>query len=136
MPTVPLLQEEFHTDQATVTWILTALLLSASVSNPILGRLGNAFGKRRMLVFGTAALAAGSLAAACAPDIRVMIAARVLQGVGGGTIPLSFAIVRDELDLERVPGALARISSMMAVGFAAALLSALAALLLPRRRTA
>ena len=61
------IQTEFHTDQTTVTWVLTAYLLSASVCTPLLGRLGDAVGKKRMLVVTLSALALGSLAAALAP---------------------------------------------------------------------
>ena len=67
--TIPVLSEiehELNTDQNTVTWVLTAYLLSASVFTPIMGRLGDAFGKERLLVLSLMALAAGSLLAALA----------------------------------------------------------------------
>ena len=67
VPVLARIQIEFHTDQTTVTWVLTAYLLSASVCTPLLGRLGDAVGKKRMLVVTLSALALGSLAAALAP---------------------------------------------------------------------
>src|SRR5579871_6543729 len=82
-PVLPLLQTSLHTNQDTVTWVLTAYLLSASVFVPILGRLGDMFGKKKILVFVLAALAIGSLLAAIATSIGVMIVARAIQGVGG-----------------------------------------------------
>lgn len=118
--TVPVLSQietELGTDQTTVTWVLTAYLLSASVFTPIVGRLGDAFGKQRMMVFSLAALAIGSLIAALAPNIGVMIVARVVQGVGGGTVPLAFGIIRDEFPRQKVAGAVSVVSSLMAVGF-------------------
>ena len=60
--TIPVLTEletEFNTDQNTVTWLLTGYLLSASVFTPIMGRLGDAYGKQRLLVISLAALAIG-----------------------------------------------------------------------------
>lgn len=124
VPTMPLIQAELETDQATASWILTAFLLSASVATPIIGRMGDSFGKRRMYVWSLAALTAGAVLAAVAPSIEVMIGARVLQGLGGGTLPLAFAILRDELPKERVAGAIALTSSLLSMGFAAGIVLA------------
>ena len=97
VPVLARIQIEFHTDQTTVTWVLTAYLLSASICTPLLGRIGDVVGKKRMLVVDAVrALAVGSLAAALAPSIGWLIAARVVQGAGGGVLPLSFGIIRDE----------------------------------------
>jgi MFS family permease len=98
--------------------VLTAFLLSSSVATPIGGRLGDSFGKRRVLVLSLAAFAVGSLLAATATSIWVMIAGRAIQGLGGGTVPLTFAIIRDQLAPRRVPRSIAFNSSLMAVGFA------------------
>lgn len=117
VPVLPRIEIEFDTTQSTVTWVLTAYLLSASVFTPIIGRLGDAYGKERMLVFSLTCLALGSLLAALAPSIGVLIAARVVTGVGGGVLPLSFGIIRDEFPAHRVAGAVSLVSSLMAVGF-------------------
>jgi MFS family permease len=82
----------------------------------VLGRLGDMFGKERMLVVVLAALSAGSLVAALTSSIGVMIAARVLQGLGGAVFPLAFGIIRDEFPRERVPGAIGGISTLLGVG--------------------
>ncbi|MCD4533013.1 MFS transporter [Nocardioides sp. cx-169] len=124
IPTLSVITEELDTDLQRSTWLLTAFLLSSSVATPVMGRLGDAFGKRRMLVASLLLLLVGSLAAAAAPTIELMIAARVLQGIGGGTIPLTFAILRDELPSHRVAGALAMSSSLLAFGFAAGTVAA------------
>jgi MFS family permease len=86
------------------------------VATPVLGRLGDMFGKERMLVVVLAALSAGSLVAALTSSIGVMIAARVLQGLGGAVFPLAFGIIRDEFPRERVPGAIGGISTLLGVG--------------------
>ena len=116
VPALPTLQAALHTSQSSISWILTAYLLSASVATPVLGRLGDMFGKERMLVVVLAALSAGSLIAALTSSIGVMIAARVLQGLGGAVFPLAFGIIRDEFPRERVPGAIGGISTMLGVG--------------------
>ena len=115
-PVLPLLETNLHTSQSTVTWVLTAYLLSASVFTPILGRVGDMIGKVRVLVIVLAVLAIGSILAALATSISVMIVARAIQGVGGGVIPLAFGIIRDEFPREKVAGAVGVIAALLAVG--------------------
>ncbi|MET8549921.1 MFS transporter [Micromonospora zamorensis] len=115
-PVLPTIQHDLHTSQNTVTWVLTAYLLSASIFTPILGRVGDMVGKERMLVVALAALALGCLLAAIAPTIGVLILARVVQGIGGAVFPLSFGIIRDEFPAARVSSAVAAISAIVAVG--------------------
>lgn len=125
--TIPVLTEleaEFDTDQNTVTWLLTGYLLSASVFTPIMGRLGDAYGKQRLLVISLVALAVGSLGAALAPTIGTLIAARVVQGIGGGVLPLAFGIIRDEFPRDKIGGAVSVVSSLLAVGFGAGIVLA------------
>lgn len=124
VPVLPRIETELGTDQSTVTWVLTAYLLSASVFTPIIGRLGDAYGKERMLVLSLVCLSVGSLIAAVAPSIEVMIAARVVTGVGGGVLPLSFGIIRDEFPERRISAAVSLVSSLMAVGFGAGIVIA------------
>jgi EmrB/QacA subfamily drug resistance transporter len=113
---LPTIEAGLGTDQATVTWVLTAYLLSASVFTPIIGRIGDKVGKERMLVFALGALAVGSLLAAIAPSIGVLIAARAIQGVGGGVLPLTFGIIRDEFPRDKVAGAVGTSAALLAVG--------------------
>jgi MFS family permease len=125
--TIPVMSEietTLHTDQNTVTWVLTAYLLSASIFTPIMGRLGDALGKERMLVFSLVALAAGSLLAALAGSIGILIIARIIQGVGGGVLPLAFGIIRDEFPHHKVGSAVSVVSSLLAVGFGAGIVLA------------
>jgi EmrB/QacA subfamily drug resistance transporter len=115
-PVLTTVQAELHTTQSAVTWVLTAYLLSASIFTPIMGRIGDMVGKERMFVLTLVALAAGSLLAAVASSIGVMIVARVIQGIGGGVLPLAFGIVRDEFPKAKVTGAVGAIAALSAVG--------------------
>jgi EmrB/QacA subfamily drug resistance transporter len=115
-PVLPTLQTALHTSQSNVTWVLTAYLLSASVFTPVLGRLGDMTGKKRMFVVALAGLAVGCLLAALATNLTVMIIARVIQGIGGGMLPLAFGIIRDEFPGPKVPGAVGSIAALIAVG--------------------
>src|ERR1700736_3353449 len=116
IPVLTTVQHQLHTTQDTVTWVLTAYLLSASVMTPILGRVGDMIGKERVFVATLIALAVGSLLAAVASSIGVMIVARVIQGIGGGMVPVAFGIIRDEFPGEKVAGAVGALASLTAVG--------------------
>ena len=116
IPVLTTVQHELHTSQAAVTWVLTAYLLSASIMTPILGRVGDMVGKERVFVATLVALAVGSLLAAIAPSITVMIVARVIQGAGGGMVPVAFGIIRDEFPAGKVTGAVGALASLTAVG--------------------
>src|ERR1700760_900014 len=71
IPVLPTIQAGLHTSQNTVTWVLTAYLLSASIFTPIMGRLGDMYGKERLLVVAVAALTIGSLISALAGSISI-----------------------------------------------------------------
>ncbi|MFD8598424.1 MFS transporter [Kitasatospora sp. NPDC059646] len=116
VPVLPTLMEHLHTDQSTVTWLMTANLLSASVATPILGRIGDKIGKERMLAVTLTALTAGSALAGASHSIGLMIVARVIQGFGGAVVPLAFGIIRDEFPPTKVRGAVGAAAALTAVG--------------------
>jgi EmrB/QacA subfamily drug resistance transporter len=116
VPALPEIQNALGTSEGAVGWILTAFLLSASVATPIVGRLGDMYGKERLLMIVLLTLAFGTLTSAVASTLWLMLAGRVIQGVGGGIFPLAFSIIRDEFPNERVPGAIGLVSSLLGIG--------------------
>jgi EmrB/QacA subfamily drug resistance transporter len=116
VPALPVLQDDLHTTTSGVAWVFTSYLLAASVVTPIAGRLGDMFGKKRVLIVVLAGLAAGSLIAALVHSLPLMIVARTIQGLGGAIFPLAFGIIRDELPRERVAGAIALVSGLLGIG--------------------
>ena len=116
VPALPVLRHDLHTTTSGVAWVFTSYLLAASVVTPIAGRLGDMFGKKRVLVITSLGLAAGSLLAAVVHTLPLMIVARTIQGLGGAVFPLAFGIVRDEFPRERVAGAIALISGILGIG--------------------
>src|ERR1700759_2513483 len=76
LPALPALGRDLHTSQSSAAWVLTAYLISASVATPVLGRLGDMFGKKKVLLVVLALLAIGSLIAALTSSFPVMLAAR------------------------------------------------------------
>lgn len=116
VPALPQIQASLHTSESAVGWVLTAYLLSASVATPIIGRLGDMYGKERLLIIVLVMLAFGTLISAIASSLWLMILGRVIQGAGGGIFPLAFSIIRDEFPTERVPGAIGLVSSLLGIG--------------------
>ena len=116
VPALPVLRHDLHTSTSGVAWVFTAYLLAASVVTPIAGRLGDMYGKKRVLVVTLSGLAAGSLLAAVVTSLPLMIVARTIQGLGGAIFPLAFGIIRDELPRERVAGAIALVSGILGIG--------------------
>src|SRR6266404_8023325 len=93
LPALRPIQLDLHTTPTAAAWIITAYLLSASVATPIAGRIGDMFGKKRTLVVVLAVLALGTVVSALATSAGVMIAGRVVQGLGGAVFPLAFSII-------------------------------------------
>ena len=101
IPALPVLQQELGASPSQITWLVTSFLVSSSVLTPIIGKLGDAHGKKRMLVVTLALFGLASLGAAFAWDLESLVAFRALQGVGAAIFPLSFGIIRDEFPPER-----------------------------------
>ena len=114
LPALPEIGQALNTSQSTVAWVLTAYLVSASVATPVLGRLGDIHGKKRVLVLVLVLLIVGSVLAALTSSIVIMLIARVIQGAGGAIFPLAFSIVRDEFPRARVAGAIGILSALIA----------------------
>ncbi|MEC3956191.1 MFS transporter [Nocardia sp. CDC153] len=116
---VPLLGELpqiLHTTASNASWVVTVTLLVGAVATPVAGRLGDMFGKRRMLIASTIPLILGSAVCAMAGSLVPMIIGRGLQGLGVGTIPLAIALLRDVLPPERLGSGIALISSSLGIG--------------------
>jgi EmrB/QacA subfamily drug resistance transporter len=116
IPALPTLQRDLHTTTAWVTWVLTIFLLVASVATPILGKLGDQYGKERLLVISLAAFLVGSIGCAAAWNIWVLIAWRAVQGLGAAVFPLSYGIIRDEFPREKVGVAIGLVSAVFGIG--------------------
>lgn len=116
VPALTPIQTDLDTTTAWVGWTVSIYLLAASVATPILGRLGDQFGKDRMLLVTLGLFTLGSALAMVAWDIWSLIAFRALQGVGGAVYPLCFSIIRDEMPPKRMGVGMGLISAMLGVG--------------------
>lgn len=116
VPALTPIQDDLNTSTAWVGWTVSIYLLAASVGTPILGRMGDQFGKDRMLLVTLGLFTLGSILAMFAWNIWSLIAFRALQGVGGAVYPLCFSIIRDEMPPKRMGVAMGLISAMLGVG--------------------
>ncbi|MBZ5737668.1 MFS transporter [Nocardioides mangrovi] len=113
VPVLGELQEEYG---ASANWLLTSTLLAGAVAVPILGRLGDMFGKRLMLLVALGALTVGSLIDALSDDLGWLIVGRAIQGASGAAIPLGISLLATLMPRERVASSVALISAMLGVG--------------------
>ncbi|MER5220479.1 MFS transporter [Streptomyces flaveus] len=116
IPIVPELPTLLNAPASDTAWAVTATLLAAAVATPMTGRLGDMYGKRRMLLVSMVMLVAGSVTAALSESLVPMIVGRALQGLSAGVIPLGISIMRDELPAERLGSATALMSASLGVG--------------------
>ena len=116
IPAVGTLATDLHTTTDAATWTLTAYLVAAAVLTPIFGRLGDMFGKRKMLVLSLMLFAAGSVVSALGGTIVIVVVGRVIQGAGGGIFPLCFGIIRDEFPRERIARSIGLLSATAGIG--------------------
>ncbi|QNP68472.1 MFS transporter [Streptomyces roseirectus] len=118
VPLLPDLPRLTNSSASAVSWMVTASLLSGAVLTPVLGRAGDMYGKRRVLLLSFAMLSVGSVICALTSDIGILIAARALQGAASAVVPLSISVLRDELPPEKRGSAVALMSSTVGIGAA------------------
>ena len=120
-PALPEIQHDLGVSQTQVTWVLTVYLLTASIATPIVGRLGDIFGKERMLTVTLIAFGSGLLISALSHSIELLVIGRAVQGLGGAVFPIALGIIRDEFPREKVPTAIGLISATFGIGGGAGL---------------
>src|SRR5690606_31038139 len=99
---LPSLGHAFGVDLAQVQWVVISYLLAVTTLIVGTGRLGDLFGRRRMLLAGIATFTIASLACSIAPSLPFLIVARALQGIGAAfMMSLTIAAVTDTLPKEQ-----------------------------------
>lgn len=116
VPLLPRFPQLLSVSPSTASWLITATLVAGAVSAPVLGRLGDMYGKRRMLLVALGMVGAGSLLGALSPGIELLLVGRVLQGASFGVIALGMSLIRDVLPPERVGSGVGLMSSSLGFG--------------------
>ncbi|MFJ9340452.1 MFS transporter [Streptomyces sp. NPDC101733] len=123
IPILGLIRDDLATSAANVSWVTTATLLSAAVFTPLLGRFGDQHGKKPTLVAVLVVMVAGSVIAALASSLPLLILGRVLQGAATAIFPLALSVLREEVRPQKLPGAMALVSGTLAFGSGLALVA-------------
>lgn len=116
-PSLPTIQSDFHVDAAQVSLIISAYAASGVALSPVVGKLGDIYGKRRVLTAAMLGYAAAVSVTGFSPNFTFMVAARTVQGIGLTIMPLGMALMREEFPRELVPRAQGLLSAMFGVGF-------------------
>ena len=116
IPLLPDLPGILDVSADDASWLVTATLLSGAVATPIVARMADMYGKRRMLLISLAVMTVGSLIAAVGGGFVPLLVGRAMQGFGTSLIPVGISIMRDQLPRERLAGGIALMSATMGIG--------------------
>jgi len=122
IPALPTIQTEFNTTASAVSWVPAIYLLVGAISVPVFGKLGDIYGKKRILVFVMTAYTIAVVLDGFAWSLESLLAFRAIQGLGLAMFPLAFSLIHDEMTPERVPVATGVVSAMNGVGAAVGLI--------------
>ena len=118
VPAIGDVQQSLHAGKEWTAWLVTVYLMVATVATPVMGRLADLYGRRRMLLAGLLVFGLGSVGAACAPGLAVLLVFRSVQGVGGAVYPLALALGRDAADGDQEGRTIALLAGSFGVGSA------------------
>ena len=116
VPILGVMARQLDVSLADISWTVTANLLAAAATTPLLGRLADLHTKKRVLLAVLVVVLAGSLLAATTSSFALLIVARVLQGASFALYPIGVSILREELSPERLMAALAVLSAVLGFG--------------------
>lgn len=120
-PSLPTIQSDFGVDAAQVTLVISAYAAAGVALSPVIGKLGDIYGKRKIMVAVMFTYAAAVTVTGFSPTFAFMVGARTIQGVGLTIMPLGMSLMREEFPREMVPKAQGILSAMFGIGFAISL---------------
>ena len=116
VPVLGVIARQLNASTVDVSWAVTANLLAAAATTPLIGRLADLYSKRRVLLMVLTVVLAGSLLAALTSSLPLLIVARVLQGASFSLYPVGVSILREELAPDRLMRAMAVLSGTLGFG--------------------
>jgi MFS family permease len=116
IPAIPQMARDLNVSTADVAWVFAAFFVVAAASSPIFGRIGDMFGKRRMIVIASFAYAVGAIVSASVANLWVILAGRLLQGLGGCLFPLCFSLAHELLPPKRRAAGISVLSAIAGAG--------------------
>jgi MFS family permease len=117
-PSLPKIGSEFGVNTAQVSLILSLYTVFGTAINPIVGKMGDIYGKKKVLTYVLIIYSVMVTTTSFAPNFEVLLLSRTFQGIGLGIFPLAFSLIREEFPRELVPRAQGLISAMFGAGTA------------------
>jgi MFS family permease len=102
IPAIPILVKDFKIPYNTSPWILTAYLIAGAVMTPIIGKLSDIYGKKKILMLVMVIYSIGTFSGGISANIFMMIVSRIIQGIGLAMFPVAFAIIREKFPEEKL----------------------------------
>jgi MFS family permease len=116
VPVLGVIAHQLNSSTVAVSWAVTANLLAAAASTPLIGRLADLHSKKRVLLTVLVVVLFGSVLAATTSSLALLIIARVLQAASYGLYPIGIAILREELPEDRMGSAMSVLSGTLGFG--------------------
>jgi MFS family permease len=116
LPAIPDIITEFNISYNTASWILTAYLIAGAVMTPIVGKLSDIYGRKKMVLIIMIIYIIGICLGGLSSNITILIISRVIQGIGISMFPIAFGIVRDQFPPEKLAIGVGTFSAMFAAG--------------------
>ena len=117
-PSLPKISSDYHINSAQASLILSLYTVFGTAINPIVGKMGDMYGKKRILTYVLVAYCVTVTATSFAPNYTTLLITRTFQGIGLGIFPLAFSLVREEFPRDLIPRAQGMVSAMFGAGIA------------------
>ena len=116
IPALPTIRQDFGTDSSSIAWVMSGFFIASAIFTGIMGRFGDMFGQRRILLVTIGVYGLGSLGCALSPNLVTLVISRVIMGAGAGMIPLCYSIARNSLPVQGLARAMGAIAMMIGLG--------------------
>ncbi|MGI0091854.1 MAG: MFS transporter [Nitrososphaerales archaeon] len=117
-PSLPKISLDYHIDSAQASLILSLYTVFGTAINPIVGKLGDIYGKKKVLTYVLIAYCVMVTLTSFSPNYSTLLLTRTFQGIGLGIFPLAFSMVREQFPRDLVPRAQGIVSAMFGAGLA------------------
>lgn len=118
IPILPSMPHILGITSNDASWIVTATLLTSTIATPIISRMADMYGKRRMLLISLAMMALGSVIVATSSTFAIVLLGRGVQGIAAAVVPIGISLLKDKLPAERSNSAVALMSATLGIGSA------------------
>lgn len=118
IPALPEFPSALDISSGDATWIITITLLTGTVGTPVVSRMADIYGRRRMLLVSLGLLCLGSVIAAAGMTFFTVLLGRALQGFATAIVPIGISLIRSQVERRQANMGIALMSATVALGSA------------------